>query len=307
MRNKIIKAVCYLLTALIFLAGLSLFAFPLINRAMINSNSQDELEVFKVMRSVQAENKDEQDIDKGMELDKLYADMQKYNEKIFKEGQSGLTDAWSYEQAGFDLSSYGLYNAVVGEIKIPKMNCDLPLYLGATNLNMAKGAAQLGQTSTPIGGENTNCVIAGHRGAAGGEFFKEIQLLEIGDKVYIDNLWENLTYKVTKIEIINPDEISKVLIQKGKDMVTLVTCHPYPYNSQRYVVYCERTENDPMKEETGETQIITETVLQQADVKDSQSHWLISFENATYYLVPMFLVLLIIFLTVTGIIRKRRK
>lgn len=259
------------------------------------------------MRSVQAEEKSEQTDENSMNLDKLYADMQKYNEKIFQEGQSGLTDAWSYEQAGFDLTSYGLYNSVVGEIKIPKMKCDLPLYLGATNANMAKGATQLGQTSTPIGGENTNCVIAGHRGSAGGEFFKEIQLLEIGDKVYIDNLWETLTYKVVKIEIINPDEISKVLIQKGKDMVTLVTCHPYPYNSQRYVVYCQRTENVPETEEAEETKIITETVIQQTEVKDSKSDWLISFEYATYYAVPIILLLLIIFLTVAGKFKKRRK
>ena len=303
MRNKIIKIVCYLLTAVIFFAGLALFAFPLMNRAMINSNSQDELEVFRVMRSVAVEKNEAEDADDNLQLDKLYKDMKRYNEKIFEEGQSGLADAWSYEQAGFDLSSYGLYNSVVGEIRIPKMNCDLPLYLGATNSNMAKGAAQLGQTSTPIGGKNTNCVIAGHRGAAGGEFFKEIQLLEIGDKVYIDNLWETLTYKVVKIEIINPDEISKVLIQKGKDMVTLTTCHPYPYNYQRYIVYCQRTENDPVEVET---EIVTETVVIHKYVKDSKSQWLINFENATFYIVPVCLIILIVVLTVAGKIRKHK-
>ena len=307
MKDKIIKAVCYLLTALIFLAGLSLFLFPLMNRAMINSNSQDELEVFRVMRSVQAEKNDTDKADENLQLDTLYDDMQRYNKKIFEDGQAGLTDAWSYQQAGFDLSSYGLYNNVVGELRIPKMNCDLPLYLGATNTNMAKGAAQLGQTSTPIGGKNTNCVIAGHRGAAGGEFFKEIQLLEQGDKIYIVNLWETLTYKVVKLEIIEPDEINKVLIKKNKDMVTLITCHPYPYNSHRYVVYCERSANDPINEETTATEIVTETVYYQTEIKDSKSQWLISFENATYYMVPVILVLLVVFLTVTGYVKKKRK
>lgn len=312
MRNKIIKAVCYLLTVLIFLAGLSLFAFPLMNRAMINSNVQDELVLFRRIRTIQIQDDKVLTEENDIQLDKLYGDMKKYNNKIFEEGQQGLSDAWSYQQAGFDLSSYGLYNGVVGEIRIPKMNCDLPIYLGATNANMAKGVAQLGQTSTPIGGKNTNCVIAGHRGAAGGEFFKEIQLLETGDKVYIDNLWGTLTYRVEKIEVINPDEIDKVLIQKGKDMVTLITCHPYPYNSHRYVVYCQRVKNDTENEvestETSvSTEIITEVVTQSVPVKDGKSDWLIDFENATYYMVPIFLVLLIVFLTVTGAVKKRKK
>lgn len=49
-----------------------------------------------------------------------------------------------------------------------------------------------------------------------------------------------MTYKVERIEVISPDEIDKIRIQEGKDMVTLVTCHPYPHNYQRYLVYCER-------------------------------------------------------------------
>lgn len=308
MKNKIIKWLCYLLAVLIFISGLLIFAFPLVNRAIINSNADNELEIFRSVRKVPDEDaeksEDTENLYENVDLAKLYEDMRLYNSVIYKEGQSGLCDAWSYEQAGFDLSSYGLYNEVVAEIIIPKMNCDLPLYLGATNANMAKGAAQLGQTSTPIGGKNTNCVIAAHRGAAGGDFFKEIQLLELGDKVYIDNLWETMAYKVVKIEIINPDEIDKVLIQEGKDMITLTTCHPYPYNSQRYIVYCERTKLDIA--ETTITEETTQQTSQPIDT-DNSSQWLIEFEKATYYIVPACLVLLVIGLTVKGKIKKKTK
>ena len=51
---------------------------------------------------------------------------------------------------------------------------------------------------------------------------------------------EELKYKVIKIDIISPTDISKLKIQKGKDLLTLITCHPYLVNTQRYVVYCER-------------------------------------------------------------------
>ena len=41
--------------------------------------------------------------------------------------------------------------------------------------------------------------------------------------------------------IINPNEIDAILIQPGKDMITLLTCHPYGSGGlYRYLVYCER-------------------------------------------------------------------
>ena len=106
---------------------------------------------------------------------------------------------------------------------------------------MAAGAAHLSQTSLPIGGNNTNCVIAGHRGWRGASYFRYVTDLQPGDKVYITNLWETLAYTVTETKIIKPNEIEKILIQPGRDMVTLLTCHPYASGGkQRYVVYCER-------------------------------------------------------------------
>ena len=73
--------------------------------------------------------------------------------------------------------------------------------------------------------------------------FRDIEALEVGDKIYIENFREKLTYQVTEIRIIEPTDIDQLLIQEGKDMVTLVTCHPYGYNYQRYVVFCERVKN----------------------------------------------------------------
>ena len=97
------------------------------------------------------------------------------------------------------------------------------------------------QTSIPIGGENTNAVIAGHRGWNGYKYFQDIEQLQAGDLVYIRNIWEELTYRVTEIRIISPDDVAAILIQPGKDMVTLMTCHPPNTGGRyRYLVYCER-------------------------------------------------------------------
>lgn len=174
-----------------------------------------------------------------------YADlrqaMETYNQSIFANAQVDLCDAWSYQAPVFDLAEYGIEDGVVGILSIPKMDLELPIYLGATPEHLAGGAAQLSQTSMPIGGTNTNCVLAGHRGWYGALFFRHIELLEIGDVVLITNLWETLRYTVSEIKVIEPDAIDEILIQPGRDLVTLLTCHPYGSGGRyRYVVYCER-------------------------------------------------------------------
>ena len=117
----------------------------------------------------------------------------------------------------------------------------LPLYLGATMENMRKGAAIMGQTSLPLGQKDSNCVIAAHRGYRGIPYFRDIEQLKTGDQVIIKNPWESLDYRVTKIKVIDSYDMDKILIQKGKDMVTLLTCHPYRgHGRYRYVVYCMR-------------------------------------------------------------------
>ena len=189
----------------------------------------------------------------------LYDAMSKYNKDLAKNGQS-IVDAWSYEQQPIDLGSLNIDsdNPIIGYIEIPDMKIRLPLMLGASTPNLKKGAAVLSQTSMPIGGDNTNCVIAGHRGYNRSKtFFKDIECLSAGDRIYIKNSWEELVYEVEKIDIVTPNDVDAVKIRPGKDMVTLLTCHPYGSNGKyRYLVYCSRVkdaEKDDRKKEVSYT------------------------------------------------------
>ena len=143
------------------------------------------------------------------------------------------------------MGEYGLDEEVFGVITIPAIDLEMPLYLGATSSHLAKGAAQLSQTSLPIGGMNTNCVIAGHRGFNGAIYFRNVPELQSGDEVIITNLWETMTYTVTETQIILPNEVDQILIQEGRDMITLLTCHPYASGGiQRFLVFCDRSNKD---------------------------------------------------------------
>ena len=174
----------------------------------------------------------------------LLRDMSYYNAALYVGRQSGLNSRSAYEVSHFCLNQYGLPTEVFGVIEIPKMELEMPLFLGASNNNMAAGAAVLAQTSIPIGGYSTNAVIAGHRGWNGYKYFMDIELIEPGDEVIITNIWEVLTYKVTEIRIVSPDDVDAILIQPGRDMITLLTCHPPNSGGKyRYLVFCERVED----------------------------------------------------------------
>lgn len=233
----------------LFLIGFLVCIYPWINKCYINykmtgivdrylhfvTPNESEEETFTPV----SENENDEFIPN--KYTDLWKQMKEYNRKICEEKQSGLCDVWTYENPSFELTEYGLQEDVFGVITIPKMELQMPLYLGANWQHMADGAALLSQTSIPIGGENTNSVIAGHRGWYGSPYFREILKLEIGDKVYIRNLWQKLEYQVSEIQIIEPDDVDAIHIQEGRDMITLLTCHPYASGGQqRYLVMCDR-------------------------------------------------------------------
>lgn len=181
-------------------------------------------------------------------LSNLYAEMQAYNECLKLEGQH-IVDAWSYEQSDVDLTSLTEENGALGYIEIPDMEVRLPLFVGASKENLANGAAVLSQTSMPIGGESTNCVIAAHRGWRGSAYFQYIENMQEGSLVYITNPWETLVYRAEEIKVIHPDDVDSIRIQEGRDMITLLSCHPYMSGGKyRYLVYCGRDGTESLSE-----------------------------------------------------------
>ena len=225
------RKILIIVAILFILIGIILFCFPSASNYIYEKNVETEKEKFVVKIT------DEQNENI---LDKLYKKLQEENQKIYEEKQNKLVDPFSYEQSAIDLSEYGIENNVIGYISIPKINIEVPILLGANTANMKKGAVHLTETSYPIGGANTNSVIAAHRGYGKATLFRHIDKIGVGDKIYIRNFKEELTYEVYETKIINPDDISELEIQEGQDIITLITCHPYRVNTQRYIVKAKR-------------------------------------------------------------------
>jgi sortase A len=247
---RVLKAIVIFIMVSVFLVGFAICAFPFIQNIVMDNQLRQEAQDFferldpSAIPTDPAETEESQPTEPTLpprEHEALWDDMLAYNQRIWDEKQAGLCDPWSYQQPSFTLGEYGLDEEVFGVITIPALDLEMPLYLGATSAHMAKGAAHLSQTSLPVGGMNTNCVIAGHRGYSGAAFFRYVPELKPGDEVIITNLWETMTYVVTDTKIIMPNEVDQILIQEGRDMITLLTCHPYASGGkQRYLVFCDR-------------------------------------------------------------------
>ena len=250
---KLWRKIVILIVLLIFAAGLGIMLYPSLQGAITDHRIiQEAHEFLEMLETIptkpEAEATEPTEPTEPIETEPvLYPEllnaMQSYNQQIWEEKQAGLCDPWSYEQPSFTLGDYGLEDEVFGVITIPRLQLEMPIYLGATYKHMADGAAHLSQTSLPIGGENTNCVIAGHRGWGGASYFRYITELEAGDEVIITNLWGELRYTVTETKIIDPNDVEEILIQQDRELLTLLTCHPYASGGKyRYVVYCERNQ-----------------------------------------------------------------
>lgn len=152
----------------------------------------------------------------------------------------GQTKQLSYQISDWVLKCSGS-ECMAGSVYATEGYLEMPIYLGATYTHMAEGAARLSQTSIPIGGDNTNCIVAGHRGWGGAKYFRYITDLVPGDTVKITNLWETMTYTICETQIIDPDDVEAIHIRPGRELLTLLTCHPYATGGrQRYLVVCER-------------------------------------------------------------------
>ena len=221
------------LAALLAVAGFCVMLWPVFMGHRLQNSAATAVQEFLAYRE-----------EPEQKYPELLTALQAYNQRIYTDKQSGLVDLEACEEPAADLNDYGIEDEIIGVLEIPAMELTMPVSLGASDTHLAAGAAVLGNTSAPIGGDNTNCVIAGHRGWRGADYFRHIDKLTVGDEVVITNLWKTLTYTVADIQIIQPHEVEKIKIQSNRDLLTLLTCHPYASGGkQRYVIYCERTEN----------------------------------------------------------------
>ena len=134
---------------------------------------------------------------------------------------------------------------------IPKLNVEVPIAfevpLSGVMSAMNSGVVHYrinGASAYP--GEIGNFVITGH--SAGDIYsanpykfiFSGLERLEDGDMIYVHYNSTRYSYKVVKEEVIEPTEVSKLIYETNKPMLTLITCTPLGTSRYRLLVTAEQ-------------------------------------------------------------------
>ncbi|MFF2297875.1 class C sortase [Arthrobacter sp. NPDC058127] len=134
---------------------------------------------------------------------------------------------------------------VIGRLRYPSLNIDLPIFHGTSDDVLAKGVGHLYGSSLPVGGPGTHSVLTSHSGIPNAELFNPLHSAKTGDIFSTEVMDHTFLYKVSKIEVVKPDEVSSLKITAGEDQITLITCTPIGVNSHRLLVHASRIADIP--------------------------------------------------------------
>lgn len=230
-----------LFSSILFLSGLVILGYPFVSNLIANRNASRVIDSYEE----QVEDMDQEKIDAAKEA------AEKYNKQ--------LSDVISVEEKEeeepityLDMADAGMS---LGYIVIPKIGVNLPIYNGIDEDSLRRGVGHLEQSSYPLGGESTHCVLTGHRGLPSALLFTDLDKLEIGDEFYLHVLDEVLAYRVDQIKVVEPNDSGDLDIVEGMDYCTLVTCTPYAVNTHRLLVRGVRTEYREKQEQKVKNQM----------------------------------------------------
>lgn len=230
-----------ILTAVVFLFGLGLCSYSLISGIIEGHYQKNTVATYEEYLKQTDEDSLKEILEKAEE----------YNAVLYKtEGTvtgSADLDVLSEENYKSLLNVSG--NGTMGSIEIPKIDVNLPICHGTSEEVLSSAVGHVMNSSLPIGGENTRAILAAHRGLPSSKLFTRLDELEKGDLFFLNVLNEKSAYEIYDIEVIEPDDVSKLEIIPGKDLVTLLTCTPYGINSHRLIITGERIEYEEAEKE----------------------------------------------------------
>lgn len=232
-----------IITRLIFLVGFIICCYPLVSSLLERQHLKGAVSTYQESVS----EKDKSDIEA------IFEKAHEYNSMLF---QSNGASVDGMQSTGGVLSDEN-YNSILsqgetgimGSIEIPKIGVDLPIYHGTSDEVLSNGVGHVQDSSLPVGGESTRCVLTGHRGLPNSKLFTRLDEIKKGDLFFLNVFGETLAYKVNDIQVIEPEEVDVLNIEEGKDLVSLITCTPYGLNTHRLVVTGERVEYEKAKYE----------------------------------------------------------
>ena len=175
------------------------------------------------------------------EYEQAIAKAETYNRRMARDGIQWIMEEDQKREYESLLNISG--TGVMGYIDVPKINVKLPIYHGTSEGVLQISIGHLQETSLPVGGEGSHCVLSGHRGLPSARLFSDLDKVVEGDTFTLSVMNETYTYQVDRIRVVEPSDLSDLKIFPGQDYCTLVTCTPYGINTHRLLVRGHRVEN----------------------------------------------------------------
>ena len=250
MKNKILPVIA----AVILIAAFGVALYPTVSQGINQLMSESAITQYN----------DTVDTLSAAEKTRQLAAAEEYNHGLSER----VADSFSAEAFVSDESYLRILNVTengqIGTIDIPSIDCRLPIYHGSGEDMLTKGAVHLAGTAFPIGSDSARSVISAHTAYPGKIFFDRLTEVKIGDRFSVTVLGDTYYYKVVEINTVQPDETEYLLPEKGRDLVTLVTCTPYSVNTHRLLVTGERDRQPrtearsvPLKQEKSNSVILS--------------------------------------------------
>lgn len=267
------------LLVIAFFAFLILYLYPFIaDKWNAYVNKQLIVEYQNQVQSVDA-------VDK---YEKEYEAAVAYNKEIAESSTKLITSVETQKSEEYEnLLNMGS-DGMMGYIEIPRLNIEVPIYHYSDDAVLEKGIGHVHGSSLPVGGENTHSILTGHRGLPSSKLFTDLDKMEVGDKFYIHILGKDLAYDVISVNVVLPAKTDSLVIEDGKDLITLVTCTPYGVNTHRLLVTGSRIPYD-----------IDEKEIEKEKGQELQVKQTITPENMLVFGLVMF-VLVLVMSMVTG-------
>lgn len=136
-------------------------------------------------------------------------------------------------------------SGAMGVLKIPSISSEMTVYHSTTDEVLGAGVGHVYGTYLPLGEKGSLSALAAHSGGVNGLFFTRLAQLKVGDPFYFTTLGKEMAYKVTKIQTVLPEDLSKTLegnYDPNKNKMSLITCAPIGINTHRLVVTGELAE-----------------------------------------------------------------
>ena len=161
-----------------------------------------------------------------------------------------------------------------GQISIPSVGMNLPIYEGTNDVHLYLGAAESRPRSESTAGSEGNYTLASHYVANRGSLFEPLPRISVGDEIFVAYEHNVYKYVVDKKDQIDTSD-SDWLDDKGKEkLITLYTCVSLDLPNARWIVQGHLEKVYDLRKES-DSEILKKFEIDETTLKGT---WLESYE-----------------------------